>query len=355
MTIYWIIFVIPALAAIVQGNSRAFVGAKLYWTFCAVLIAIVGLRYRVGPDWDNYLAHLDTVSASSASEAIRTSDSAYWLLNWFANYTGQGVWLINVICATIYLTGLFCLSRRTSNPWLGVTVAIPFMVIVLGMNYTRQSAALGFVFYAIIALERGKSKAFGVLGIAASIFHKSAVVTLPLGAFAATSRRLVRWLAVAALTGIAYVLFLEKSATSLTENYIEGQMISDGTVVRVLMNVLGAGCVFIVVANREISPAARKFWIRYSLSTIPFFIAIIVLPPLTVIDRLALYWTPLQIYAFAHLPGAFKRWGVEKLALAFIIGCYALVQFIWLTYANFSFAWKPYRFYPLEALFHRVQ
>jgi len=318
-----------------------------------VLIVIIGLRYRVGPDWDAYRTHMDGVSASSWVEASMTKDPAYWLLNWFANTIGAEVWLINIVCAIIYVVCLFRLCETTLNPWLGIAVAMPFMGIVVGMNYTRQSAALGFVLLSIVALQRNQVLRFAVLGVVGALFHATAIIVLPLGALAATRRRVWRWAWICVASALAYVALLESSIESLSENYLGGQMLSGGTVVRVLMNGFAAICIFIVAGNRQISPFVQKLWRGYALSFVPFLGAIIFLPPLTVIDRLALYWMPLQLYGFANLPEIVKKLELKGIASVAILVCYAAVQFIWFTYGNFSYYWKPYRFYPWEFLLGR--
>ncbi len=43
------------------------------------------------------------------------------------------------------MSGLVQFCRKQPLPWLALAVAAPFIIIVVGMGYTRQSVALGFI------------------------------------------------------------------------------------------------------------------------------------------------------------------------------------------------------------------
>ena len=101
MLIYWILFLWPALVALTSGRLETPASKRAFWSLELILILIIGLRYKVGPDWDNYLMHLDTEAASTWHEAILTSDPAYWLLNWVANVTDYGIWLVDLVCDVV--------------------------------------------------------------------------------------------------------------------------------------------------------------------------------------------------------------------------------------------------------------
>ena len=47
--------------------------------------------------------------------------------------------------AVPFTYGLFRICRQQPNPWLALVVATPFLIIVVGMGYTRQAAAMGFL------------------------------------------------------------------------------------------------------------------------------------------------------------------------------------------------------------------
>ena len=78
-----------------------------------------------------------------------------------------------------------------------------------------------------------------------------------------------------------------------------------------------------------------------------FVILLFISPSSTAVDRLALYFIPLQLFVFSRLPQVLGNeihtqgiWVLVVLIYSFI------VQFIWLFYAQHREFWIPYQFYP---------
>jgi hypothetical protein len=93
------------------------------------------------------------------------------MLNWFgANVVGD-IYLVNLVCAVIFAYGLIAFARTSPRPWLSVCVAVPYLVIVVTMGYTRQGVAIGLAMLALAALDRGSVLGFGFFIVVASLFH----------------------------------------------------------------------------------------------------------------------------------------------------------------------------------------
>lgn len=360
MWIYWVIFALPAVFSLHYLNRDDRPSRDAVLVYVAFLTIIIGLRFHVGVDFGNYVGHYLQTENATIYDAVSENDAAFGLLNWFSSRFGLGVWFVNMTCAVVFSAGIFALARRTPQPWIALAISIPQIAIVVGMGYTRQSVALGGVCLALIALTEGRRLRFFVWIIAAALFHRSAIIMLFLGvldvdtAKASLRKHLGKmwwFLWFVASCGIGYIALLSDSRESLTENYIETGMISDGTYPRVMMNVVAAAAYLTFVRPRQESGSMeRLFWSVYAWTAIPFLIVIIFLPPLTAIDRVALYWMPLQIYTYGHLPAALTRMGMKGFVGVSILLAHGITQFVWFTYANYSWAWKPYRFYPIEVL-----
>jgi hypothetical protein len=66
----------------------------------------------------------------------------------------------------------------------------------------------------------------------------------------------------------------------------------------------------------------------------------------TAIDRLALYLIPLQIVILSRLPAYFAKSNAEKIGLTALVVAYsAVIQFVWLNYAQHADYWLPYNNY----------
>jgi hypothetical protein len=68
-----------------------------------------------------------------------------------------------------------------------------------------------------------------------------------------------------------------------------------------------------------------------------------VLPSSTAVDRMSLYIMPLQIAVLSRIPLALNSsFGGRAVVLAYV----ALVEFVWLNFAQHARYWVPYQVYP---------
>lgn len=94
------------------------------------------------------------------------------------------------VCAAIFVIGLAKFALRQPNPWL-VLIAVPYLIIVVAMGYTRQAAAIGLVMWGLATFDRGRVRQFAVAVLAAVTFHFTAIAMLPLGITSVTRNNLV--------------------------------------------------------------------------------------------------------------------------------------------------------------------
>jgi hypothetical protein len=311
------------------------------------LVLMIGLRHQVGGDWITYIEHVKRSTNISILAAFKEKDPAYGVLNWVAAQTGLGVYLVNSICAVFFTWGLVAFCRAQPRPWLALVVAVPYLIMVVAMGYTRQGVAIGLAMMAMVALGQGSVLRFVLwLGLAA-IFHKSAVMLVPLAVLASTQRRVftLLWVAVAAI--LLFGLLLQESLDNLTAGYIGAKYESSGAAIRIAMNALPA-LIFLLLGKRfQLPPHQRTFWTWMAWSALLFVVLLKVSPSSTAVDRVALYWIPLQLFVWSRLPNALGRQEGKNPVWVYAVVAYsAAVLFVWLVYADTAFAWLPYQFYP---------
>ena len=215
---------------------------RLVWLLGTLL---VGFRFQVGGDWRNYFHYLVEAANVDVTEVLVKADPAYGLLNWISAQMDWGMFGVNLMCGAIFCYGLLAFCRRQPWPWLAFAVAIPYLVIVVGMGYTRQGVALGLEMLGLLSL-RNKSVIGFVLWVAlAATFHKTAVVLLPIVALVSSRNRYwsIAWVGVTAI--VLYYLLLSNEVDNLVVNYVGGQMQSDGAGIRLAMNGLPAAILLI--------------------------------------------------------------------------------------------------------------
>lgn len=346
---YWLLFLVPAYWAIsnLKPISQEVLTAQRgvwtgKWRGVFILFALmIGWRHEVGGDWLNYLLNMEN------PEIADYGDPANMLLFWLSTSLGGGIYLVNLISATLFSWGLLVFCRAQPRPWLALTVAVPYLVTVVAMGYTRQSVAIGLAMLAIIALGKGNTIRFVLWVALAAAFHKSAVILIPLAALANTKRRVFTFIWVGLTAFILFSLLLREALDSLVSGYIGDEYDSSGAAIRVAMNAVPAGLFLIFSKRFELTPEQRSFWTWMALSGLLLVLVLKVSPSSTAVDRVALYWIPLQLFVLSHLPNILGRHDGKNALWVYVVIAYsASVLFVWLFFGVNSYYWLPYQFYP---------
>lgn len=346
MLIYWVLFLIPMMALLIPSQFSPGVQKGAWWVAGIFFTIIVGWRHEVGCDWGSYDQMFHTFARLPIKYALTNRDPGYDGMGWVIAQMGGDVHGLNMICAIIQISGLFIFARAQPKPWLALLVAVPYLVIVVAMGYTRQGVALGCVMIGLVNLSRGRVAKYVVWILIGALFHKTAVMLLPMAALAASRRRIwtVVWVAVTTVTGV--LLLLSDDTDRLWHNYITSNQQSQGALVRVAMNVLPS-VILLVFRNRMgITGNERKLWLWmaiFSLACIP-----LVSSASTAVDRVALYFIPIQLFVFPRIQRlAESAAGRTTLVLGTMAYC-ATVLFVWLNYGSYTRCWIPYQIGPLS-------
>uniref|UniRef100_UPI00405647B5 EpsG family protein n=1 Tax=Candidatus Electrothrix sp. TaxID=2170559 RepID=UPI00405647B5 len=335
---YWLMYAIPAFVALSNSSRER---SWPPWLLLGLFFTIsIGFRFHVGGDWNNYLPYYDREIGRAFTDPI-TGDPGYVLLNRLMAQWGWKIYGVNFVCGLIFTTGLVVFCRGLYRSWLGFAIAVPYVVVVVAMGYTRQGVALGFIFWGLAYLEKGRFIFYLLFIGLAVLFHKTAVIMAPLGMFLYQKGWLFRVLAVGLLTVGLWNAFVEQSSAHLWSAYVEQQMFSQGAVIRVAMNAVAA---FFLLKywkqwKRVYPNALLWFWMAWAA------LACVVLVNFasTAVDRTALYLTPLQVVVFSRLPFlAQKEYDPDTMTTWIVLG-YGAVLLVWLNFATHARYWVPYR------------
>ena len=309
---------------------------------------MIGFRFQVGGDWANYREMFIWYGYMDLWEGLRFGDPGYSLVNWVAHSLGAGIWFVNTFCAIIFTWGLVRFAGTQPNPWLTCAVAAPYLIIVVAMGYTRQAVAIGFIFMALIAFNRGSIRAFLAYMILAVTFHKTAVIVLPLIVASLTQNRVLLGGLLVVTAGMLYTFFLQGSTDNLITNYVTANYTSEGAAIRVSMNAVPAVVYLLIQRRLGLSVQERKMWRNFSLAALASVVALYVVASSTAVDRLALYLIPLQLVLLGRLPYIFSdsHRGGRVVVLAIILYS-ASIQYVWLNYATHARLWVPFKVYPV--------
>ncbi|QIK95827.1 EpsG family protein [Sphingomonas sp. HDW15A] len=343
MFAYWLLFGLFAVGAVTEQSRRPgdFRADPVLIVLGIFMILMIGLRFHVGADYEAYLRIFDYVSRLTFLEALQRDDPGYHVLNWVVASFDGSVWLVNLVCGGIFGWGLLRLCQTEPSPRTAALVAIPYLVIVVAMGYTRQAVAIGFIMAGIASLARGGSSIKFIVYVAfAALFHKTSVVVLPLAIFAGQRNHFLNALAVLVAAYALYDALLEESVDQLVASYIDARYESQGAAIRVAMNVVPA--LIILFAGRQLCLDERmlRFWRLVAFAALACVPALFLLPSTTAVDRVALYLLPIQVVGIGRSIFLFKSYGFSK---ALVVGYCFAVLYVWLNFASHSFAWLPYR------------
>lgn len=341
---YWVLYLIPAIGMLSGQRLPLSAQRVMGWSLGLIFALAIGLRHEVGGDWSAYLRYLEQASRMTLSQVFLQGDPGYYLVNWLMVGIGGNIYTVNFICGAVLMAGVIVFSRRQPIPSLVLLVAVPYLIIVVGMGYSRQAVALGFILLGLVALSDGGMRRFVILVLVGAAFHKSAVLMLPMAALASSQKRVwsLFWIGVMSLIG-GY-LFLFDSVDTLWSTYVENDIQSQGGLIRVLMNAVPA--LLYLLLNRKLSlgEEARRLW--WWMSVFALVCIPLVLISSTATDRVALYLIPLQLFVFSRLHLIANDTLVRAYIVAGVVAYYTAVLAVWLFFATHAYAWLPYQMYP---------
>ena len=318
---------------------------NLFWFFFKVsLILIIGLRHEIGVDWEAYIRLYDITVNQKLLEIIFKSDLAYVTLNWLVALFSGKVYTVNFLCSIFFVNGLFSFCRKQQTPFIAITVALPVLILIVGMSYTRQSVAVGFELFALLALISGNNKKFLFLIIIATLFHFSAIFLLSLFAFVSIRNKVYIIIGIIFI-GALVVLGLEfQSKEALVELYYNQKLTSDGGIYRIILNIIPAILILFYLKKSKLKVNEFNLWQTLSIMSLICIPLITIIPTAT--DRLFIYLIPVQIFVYSNL----RLWFVNKYLIFIaefgVVLFYFVLMFVWLLYGSYSEYWIPYKMFP---------
>ena len=108
---YWLLFLLPAGMAFspIKGDKNV---NSILWVIVGLLcILMIGLRYKVGGDWDNYITYIDLArprdfSIADTLAASYGNATGYMIISWIAIQLGLGVYTLKHFLRCNFYGGL---------------------------------------------------------------------------------------------------------------------------------------------------------------------------------------------------------------------------------------------------------
>ena len=346
MAPYFLIFFLAASFTVLAPRDAPKSGGGLvaFVLFAILLALMIGFRWEVGGDWGWDISLMLRLGDGDITDYVMNSgDPGYAVLMWLGSKSGFNIWFVHVLGGGVFAYGLsrFCLDQ--THPWLSMTVAIPYLVIVVAMGYDRQAVAIGFVMLAMIAMRNRSMLRFSGAMTLAAAMHMTALSLMPVFVFGSRINKFWATVIGGPIFALGYIYFLQHRTETSLQGYIDAGYSSSGAGIRIAMNALPA-CFYFIFRNRfKIDDDERRFADVLALIALVFVGLLFASPSSTAVDRMALYIIPIQLIVLGRLPFALARSsGDYKMLTAAVVTYSAAVMLVWLNFADNTAHWLPY-------------
>jgi hypothetical protein len=348
VTAYWLMFLIPIVALYSPIKAEVVFRQVLILLLGLLFVIFIGFRHEVGGDWIPYLEVFSEVQFIAINfnfdkiiSIAFNNDFGYVMLNYYVYLLDADIYLVNLICALIFIYGVWRFSFLQNNPWLSIIISLPFLTYIVAMGYTRQSVSVGFIFAAVANLQQGRKTWFWVDVLLAVIFYKLSVLFLFIGIFQSSKFSYSFKVTFSLIVAIIAALVMRENIDFWIYSYITNQhMTSHGAIPRVLLNLIPA-LIFLLYKDKLcFHENVKNLFFIMSLSilvTAPFVFWFS-----TPIDRLQIFLMPVQLAVFSNLSYLVKQVYLKQAIVFSIVVGYTTVFFIWFNFAKTVRKWIPY-------------
>jgi hypothetical protein len=309
---------------------------------------MIGNREHIGMDWNNYQAIHGQMRFYEFEDVALGTEGASNALFWISRRYFSGIYTSNLVAAAILVFGVLVFSARTAEPWLSVLAATPYVCIVVAMSGTRQEMALGVIFTAFAFWHDFGFIRKAALIFIASLFHTSAIF---IAGFMIQDLRIsfAVKLVVGSVFVIAGVYVLSRTGIYseqldfYAESYLsdEGQVVSPGALAHVALVAMPA-TVYFFVRERIYAMYDRSAFLDMSamvcLALVPVAFVFS-----TAASRFSIYMQFFPMVFYPLLVDTLKTENNRSAARLAILMLNLMFLFVWLKFANNSFAYLPYK------------
>lgn len=185
MSIYLITLLVVCLcskyASEVKNNT---ISTLLLFVSFSTMIFVAGLRdWSIGTDSIDYVRYFERVEtfADSAELAMKTKEYGYWTLSWLVHrFSGQYIFLFLSIALVVVSCYQRTILKYSYNSTISFYVFITLGFYTFFFNGARQGLACAICALAVGPLIRSEFKKYVVVVLVATLFHKTALIMLPL-------------------------------------------------------------------------------------------------------------------------------------------------------------------------------
>lgn len=344
MAPYFFVFGLASLFALNPINLSKELEKFLWILVIIVGTLFIGLRYEVGGDWLNYVHSYNRLSVLPVNEWMNVSrfDPGYLAIVLICSIFDTGVMGVNLFCGFIVMNCLVFFARQQPLPWLTIVAAIPFFIIGVSMGTVRQGVALSIVLVALTYVDKNIFR-YCVWILIAALFHKSGVVMLGLAFFKIRNKYALFGLISLVLTVGVIFSQLDSVRILMLAYILDPDYQSDGAWIRVLVSMLPF--VGTLLFYKKMISEYPDYWAYFLIGIGTIILMYFSFSFSTLVDRVAYYTIPLQLALWPRIIAVQDQPLMRAYFKVSFISGYLVMLYVWLVFANHSWAWLPYQIY----------
>lgn len=210
---YLVIFLILTLLSVLNIQFSDKLTNQVLVPFASlILIAVAGLRYETGGDWDSYtdlfndFPRWDQIMVHPGLLFAENVEEGFVLLCTCIKALGGNIQHLFFVVTTINITLISIASYRyTKYPLVALMCYFGILYMQLEMIYIRQATAVALCFFALQYIDRKSIWKYMTFILLACLFHRVSVLMIPL--YFVLGRKFPTWMYLAVI-GIGAALML---------------------------------------------------------------------------------------------------------------------------------------------------
>ena len=327
--------------------------------FIFMLLFISG-RHYVGGDYIAYLNLFNEAKVNVLGGLSKLQGLNYIIQ--FVHTLNLNYFFFNFLCALVFLAGIFKFLKISNERLFVFILLIPTMIYVVGMGYTRQSVSIGFLCFAIYYWSENMNIKKYIFFILSVFIHISSITFIFLLFFKSYEK--IRFTKLSLLTILTtsllflfYYLYFNNFDNLSSAIGLDYKIVNNSPLkyLKFLAHIVPCivFLIFMKIFNKDKKIYPLYFF--FLVTTIAVIILMLVFKELAeqssyvdvIADRLLLPFLLIEALIFVRLYSLINL-EYKFLFKLLILFYFCLILFVWLEFADNSFAWQPYRSIFLE-------
>jgi hypothetical protein len=350
MNIYFIIYCSFFLLSIIKNFeinlSNFYKKKKIIIITILFLSLFIGLRDDIGGDSIRYNEYYELVK-SGVEKFIDGSESKqkplFYLINKYASFFDFGYILVNFFSALVFSISLISFCIFSGNLFLGLTIAMPILIVIIGMGYITQSIAIAFLMLAYLQFIKQRKVLFLILTATGALFHPSVIIFAPIIFMNFFDKNYFRKFITLVITIIIILTIFRFYFWEMFSNYVLDDLSSTGAIYRMLLNFISVVIFLIFINKKKLDNNYKFLFYFFCISSLILIIFVGASFATTAFDRIGLYLYPIQILIINRFLNINYSVDSRKVVSFIFFIIYFFFMYIWFNYSDFSSDWVPYK------------